>query len=262
MNAGKGKKNVTFLLEGVFLFTVILLLAACSFDYSAGKESERNKPDIIMENIEYVRVRGGDPLVRFQAEYAERWEDRQIMEFRKFVFEQMEDRGETINAEGRAGAAVVQTGSGDISLSDGVRIDIKSDDIIIRTAGLEWIDKEKHLLGRDTDLVEIERTDGTSFLGWGFSADARNRTWAFSGNVEGSYVEKDDEDEEDDDAEEPREKRVRIEWIRNDEDYLYAQGEYYSHEELPPREYIPGVSVPGVYTSDEEAVIKSILVEK
>ena len=209
-----------------------------------------------MQDIQYVRVRGGDPLVRFHAEYAERWEDLQIMEFRNFAFEQLEDKGETINAEGRAGAAVVQTGSGDISLSEGVRIDIKSDDIIIRTAGLEWIDKEKHLLGGETDLVEIERTDGTSFLGWGFSADARNRTWAFSGKVEGSYVEKDDEDEEDE-TEETQGKGVRTEWVRNDGDYLYTQGEYYSHEEPGS-----GESVPGGYTADEEAAIKSIMVEK
>jgi len=210
-----------------------ILFASCSFDYSPGRESEKNKPDIIMEDIEYVRVRGGDPLVRFKAEYAERWEDRQIMEFRNFIFEQMEDKGETLNAEGRAGSAVVQTGSGDIALSDGVKIDIKTEDIIIRTAGLEWIDKEKHLLGGETDIVEIESTDGTSFIGIGFSANARDRTWAFSGRVEGSYVESEDEEDDTIDGE-TGEKPVRIEWLRNDSDYLLKRLEYYSHEEYVP----------------------------
>ena len=85
-----------------------LLFAACSFDYSSVSGSENEKADIVMEDIEYVRVRGGDPLVRFRAEYAERWEERQIMNLREFSFEQMEDRGDNIDAEGRAGAAVVQ----------------------------------------------------------------------------------------------------------------------------------------------------------
>ena len=226
-----GNKRAALLRKVVFPFAALVLFAACSFDYSPGQSSEKNKPDIIMDNIEYVRVRGGDPLVRFQAEYAERWEDREIMEFKNFTFEQMEDHGETINAEGRAGAAVVQIGSGDISLSDGVRINIESEDIIIRTASLEWLDKEKHLLGGDRDIVEIQRSDGTSFIGSGFSADARNRIWEFSGKVEGLYVEKEDEDDD-----ETGEKRVRIEWIRNDSDYLLTQGTQYSQEEYTPEE--------------------------
>jgi len=249
---GKEIINTTFFSKGFFLFAAILLSVSCSFDYSPGRESEKNKPDIIMEDIQYVRVRGGDPLVRFQAEYAERWEDRQIMEFRNFIFEQMEDQGETLNAEGRAGAAVVQTGSGDISLSDGVKIDIKTEDIIIRTAGLEWIDKEKHLLGGETDIVEIESSDGTSFIGIGFSANARDRTWAFSGRVEGRYVET--EDEEDDTAGgEAGEKPVRIEWQRNESDYMLQQPEYYSHEEYAPDSAAaPAGVVPGITGSTTE----------
>lgn len=180
-----------------YLFPVIgLLFANCTFDYGESGEGEKNRPDIVMENIEYVRVRKGDPLARFQAEHAERWEERQTMELRFFSFEQMEDSGKTINAEGKAGAAVVQLGSGDISLSNGVRISVESEDVIITTAGLEWKDKEKVLSGGEFDEVEIERSDGTKFLGRGFSADARNRIWTFSGEVWGSYVEKEDEDKE------------------------------------------------------------------
>ena len=198
-----------------------------------------------MEDIEYSRVRGGDLLVIFQAEYAERWEERQIMEFRNFVFTQMEDKGETVNAEGWAGAAVVQTGSGDISLSDGVKIDIKSEDIIIRTAGLEWIDKEKHLFGKASDYVEIESSEGTSFIGRGFSADARNRTWAFSGKVEGRYVESEDEEETEEDI-------VIIEWIRGEGYSIDPRPEYYSHEEYILRELTP----------EEQETLRKLLEEK
>jgi len=177
-------------------FFIHVFLAACSFDYSSAGDSEKNKPDIVMENIEYVRVRGGDPLVRFQAEYAERWEDRQTMELRNFSFEQMEDSGDTVNADGKAAFAVVQIGSGDISLKGGVRIRVESEDVTIRTFGLEWKDKDKILSGAAGDEVDIERSDGTSFSGRGFFADARNRTWAFSGEVKGTYVEKEDKDED------------------------------------------------------------------
>ena len=190
----KRKKYPLFALGVSFLFCVFLL-TACSFDYGAGQGSEEERPDIVMEKIEYARVRKGDLLARFQAEHAERWEDRQIMELWDFSFEQMEDHGETVNVEGTAGAAEVQIGSGDIVLSGGVRISIESEDITISTAGMEWKDKEKTLTGDPEDEVEVQRSDGTSFTGIGFSADIRSRTWSFSGEVKGSYVEEDEEDE-------------------------------------------------------------------
>jgi len=180
----------------IILILAAALVYACSFDYSSVAEPDKNKPDIIMENIEYVRVRGGDPLVRFKAEYAERWEDTQTMDLKNFTFEQMEDSGETVNAEGRAGAATVEIGSGNTDLSGGVRIRVDSEDIIIRTAILQWRDKEKTLTGGADNLVEIERSDGTNFTGRGFFADARNWTWTFSGQVQGTYVEEDEEEEE------------------------------------------------------------------
>ena len=179
----------------LFLPTV-LLLAACSFDYSGISDSENNRPDIIMENIEYVRVRGAEPLVRFRAEYAERWEERQIMEIRAFSFEQLQNNGEEVNAEGWAGTASVQLDTGNVSLRDGVRINIESEDIIITTDGLEWRDKERLLFGAQGAEVDIERMDGTSFIGRGFSVDIRNRTWAFTGEVRGTYVETEDEEDE------------------------------------------------------------------
>ena len=243
-----------------YLFPVLgLLITNCSFDYEpAGGESEKERPDIVMENIEYVRVRKGDPLARFQAEYAERWEDRQTMELRYFSFEQMEDHGETLNAEGKAGGAVVQLGSGDISLKNGVRINVESEDIIIMTAGLEWKDKEKILSAGEFDEVDIERSDGTKFSGIGFTANARNRTWTFSGEVKGSYVEKEDKDEEK--AEEGTVSETTEEWTRERPSPLAEEqrAEEYSREEqalpefeqtvtekpAPAPEPAPGPSIP------------------
>jgi len=181
----------------LFLFVSFgLVFTACSFDYGIDAESNKGKPDIIMENLEYVRVRKGDPLARIQAEHAERWEERQTMELRDFSFEQMDDNGNNVNADGRAGMAIIQLESGDISLKGGVRIRVDSEDVIISTAELEWNDKEKILSGGVEDEVDIERSDGTIFSGIGFYANARSRTWSFAGEVKGTFVEKDDEEDE------------------------------------------------------------------
>ena len=193
---GKNRKNASFPTVWFFCLFCSLPLLSCSFDYGTGEGLEDSRPDIVMENIEYVRVRGGNLLARFQAEHAERWEERQTMELRNFTFEQMEDQGKTVNVEGSAKEATVQLDTGDIILSGGVRVSIESEDITISTIGLEWRDKEKTLLGVEEEEVGIQRSDGTSFTGKGFSAEIRSRSWTFSGEVKGSYVEKDDEEEE------------------------------------------------------------------
>jgi len=191
-----GKKSEKSLSPSTIVFWACCLICtftlfACSFDYGAGTGLENTRPDIVMENIEYVRVRKGDMLARFQAEHAERWEELQLMELRNFTFEQMEDHGETVNVEGAAKAATVQIDTGDISLSGGVQVSIESEDIVINTEELEWKDKEKTIKGGAQEEVDVKRSDGTSFTGKGFQADVRNRTWSFSGDVKGQYVEKD-----------------------------------------------------------------------
>ena len=193
-NKERSKKNNSYFL--IIIAFCLMVVYGCSFDYGAGQRQENTRPDIVMENIEYVRVRGGDILARFKAEQAERWEDRQIMELRDFSFEQMEDRGETVNVEGTAKNASVQLGTGDITLSGGVQIRIESEDINISTSGLEWRDKEKNLVGYDDAEVDVMRSDGTNFTGIGFSADIRSRSWTFSKEVKGTFVEEDDNEEE------------------------------------------------------------------
>lgn len=177
------------------LLTSILILAGCSFDYGTAPVEDTNLPDIIMNDVEYVRVRSADPVVRFQAQRAERYEKRQLMELQDFSFEQFEGHGEEINAAGRAGTASVELDSGNIRLEGGVSLAVDSEDITIETEKLNWRDRERVLSGDEEGSVNILRENGTSFTGWGFTANARNRTWEFSGGVEGSYTHDDDDEE-------------------------------------------------------------------
>lgn len=193
-------------LSDIHRFTLMvglsLVFIACSFDYGEGGGENRDLPDIIMKEVEYVRVRNGDPLVRFTAEYAERYEERQTMELKNFSFEQFEHQGEDINAVGRAGTASVELDSGNIRMREGVWIEVDSEDIFIETLGLDWEDKEKRLSAGVYEQVNMRRSDGTNFSGQGFSANIRERTWGFSSGIAGTYVWEDDE-EETEEAEEP-----------------------------------------------------------
>ena len=180
----------------IFFALACIFFAACSFDYGTSDEDDDSKPNIVMENVEYVRIRGGDPTMRFKAELAERYEELQTMNLLNFTFEQFENHGTEINATGRAGQAYIELDTGNIRLSGGVWMTIDSEDVVIETSGLRWRDEEKQLLGEGDDEVEIYRSDGTRFIGRGFSASVRERTWEFASGAEGSYVDEDDEEEE------------------------------------------------------------------
>jgi LPS export ABC transporter protein LptC len=197
-----GTKSI-FLL---FAVPVCLFLFSCSFDYGNTPAPDRSQPDIVMRDVEYVRVRKGDPVVRFQAEEAERYEQKQTMNLKNFSFEQFENHGNEINASGSAGEAQVELDSGNIRLGGGVKITVDSDDITIATPDLAWQDKDRRLEGVPGGEVEITRSDGTSFSGKGFSADARRRTWNFEAGVSGSYTES---EKEADDEETPLEETTK-----------------------------------------------------
>jgi LPS export ABC transporter protein LptC len=175
----------------------LTVFAGCTFDYG-DVIGEVTGPDIIMRTVEYVRVRDGDPQIRFKAAEAERWEKRQIMELDDFSFEQFENRGTDVNSRGKAGNAHVELDSGNIAMTGGVKMEVESEDFVIETAALRWQDKERQLAGGENDAVDIQRSDGTFFQGRGFSSDVRRRTWSFSGSVEGSYVYEETEEDDND----------------------------------------------------------------
>ena len=183
--------NLKLVLACFFLF----LLASCSFDYGSQDGADKGQADIVMNNVEYVRVRSADPQARLQAERVERYEDRRIMELWNFSFEQFGSGGEDINAYGRAGNASFEIDTGNIRMGNGVRLEVDSEDIIIETDWLEWKDRPRTLSGRDEGEVQIFQENGTVFTGIGFHADARQRTWEFSGSVSGTYIHDDDEED-------------------------------------------------------------------
>jgi len=186
----------------------IVLLGSCTFDYGESASSEEELPDLVMENVEYVRVRSSDPVARFQAEYAERYEKQRIMKLQNLTFEQYGERGEEVNTVGRAGNASIDIETGDIFMDSGVRIEVELEDIIIETYQLEWKDEQRTISSGKEDEVNIYRDNGTSFTGIGLQANARTRIWEFSGNVGGTYIHEDDESEDEPEEVEPEEDEV------------------------------------------------------
>ena len=180
---------------GAVCMLIFLVTLSCTFDYGETESAERELPDLVMINVEYIRVRSADPIARVFAERAERYEKKGVMKLENFTFEQYGDKGNEVNTMGNAGNASVDINSGDIKMSNGVRLEVESEDIVIETNQIEWRD-ESHILSTGTeDEVNIYRENGTHFTGTGLTADARRRTFEFLSDVSGSYIQEDDEDE-------------------------------------------------------------------
>jgi len=189
------KKNLSFL-----CCIIIFLSAACTFDYGEIEGAERETPDLIMENVEYVRVRSYDPIARFQAERAERYEKKGIMKLQNFSFEQFGEKGETVNAYGNAGIAEIELESGDVSMDKGVRIEVESEDIVLESNQLDWKDKPRILSTTETTEVNIYQENGTHFMGIGLYVETRTRIWEFKNNVAGIFISDDEKEEIDEDG--------------------------------------------------------------
>jgi LPS export ABC transporter protein LptC len=168
----------------------------CSFDYGEKDSSGEEQPGLIMENVEYVRVRSADPKAKFQAERAERYEKQGVMRIHNLTFEQYGDRGNEINAQGNAGYASVEIETGDIFMDQNVRIEVETEDIIIETYQLEWRDEPRILSTPEENEVTISQENGTNFIGIGLYVEARRREWEFKGDVSGLFIHEDDEIEE------------------------------------------------------------------
>jgi LPS export ABC transporter protein LptC len=189
------KKGIT-LKYGAICILIFLITLSCTFDYGETEASERELPDLIMTNVEYIRVRSSDPIARIYAERAERYEKKGVMKLENFTFKQYGEKGTEVNTMGSAGNASVDINSGDIQMTNGVRLEVESEDIIIETNQLDWKD-ETHILSTGTeDEVNIYRENGTHFTGIGLTADTRRRTFEFLNDVSGSYIQEEDEDEE------------------------------------------------------------------
>jgi LPS export ABC transporter protein LptC len=185
--------------HGIICILFFLITLSCTFDYGETDSSERELPDLVMLNVEYIRVRSADPIARVQAERAERYEKQGVMKLENFTFEQYGDRGHEVNTQGGAGNASVDINSGDITMTNGVRLEVESEDIVIETNQLEWKDETHILSTGEEDEVDIYRENGTHFVGTGLTANARTRFFEFSGGVGGTYIqEEDDESEEQD----------------------------------------------------------------
>ena len=188
--------RVTYPYNPLFFMCIMLSVfvqVSCTFDYGEQETFDGIIPDIVMEDVEYVRFKAAEPVARIYADRLERYEGRQLMELSVFSFEQFVQNGEEINAFGKADNASIEIDTGNVRMAGDVRIEMESEDMAIETNELTWNDRDRLLSAAEDDEVSIYQGDGTSITGVGFQADARRRSWEFTGGASGTYGFSDEE---------------------------------------------------------------------
>jgi lipopolysaccharide export system protein LptC len=181
-----------FLVVFILVGTVSLLLS-CSFDYSTISESEQEKPDLIMQDVDYVRVSDGKISLHMQADQIKRYESKRLLQVQNIHFEQYAKNSLEPDAIGAAGIAQFWTATSDAAFSEGVQIYITSEKLSIEAKSLQWNNSQKKLLGPLDGQVLLKKSDGSILVGKNFSADGRSRSWQFAGPVSGIYQEDSEE---------------------------------------------------------------------
>ncbi|AEJ20858.1 LPS export ABC transporter periplasmic protein LptC [Gracilinema caldarium] len=179
---------VVFILIGIEC-----IFLSCSFDYGTSSEPEQEKPDLVMKDVDYVRVSDGKISLHMQADQINRYESKKLLQVQNISFEQYSKNSVGPDAVGSAGFAQFWTATSDAAFSGGVQIYINSENLSIEAKSLQWNHNSKKLLGPLDDQVLLKKSDGSILVGKNFSADGRSRSWQFTGPVSGTYQEDTDE---------------------------------------------------------------------
>jgi len=176
----------------VLLPVLVFFYSSCTFVYSPPEAEEYDFPNITMEDLTYIRMKDGELSAKLEAETGDRYESKHLMKLKNYKFVQYNDNGEA-DSDGHGGSAVIEISSNNIQMTDSVEINVESEDYVLKSEDLDWKDAPKTLESNGNSKVNIRRGNGTEVNGTGFFAEIRSRNWSFKSDVEGVYVNEEDE---------------------------------------------------------------------
>lgn len=174
---------------------VLLLggLASCSLDYGPDlAETLDDTPSLVFQGLKYRSVEDGEVVYLLDSAKAEEFEERREAKVYegKFVAYGSEQEVQT---EGTAGLMSINQESNDVVLKDNIQFHSKSEETRLTAQELSWQDKPKLLTSPQNQNVKVERGTNSTIEGNGFSLNMRTRTMNFSGPVQGTYRNEEDE---------------------------------------------------------------------
>ena len=167
----------------------LLLVVACSFDYTAGTaDALRDQvPDTVMQNVTHTGVRGGLVTVELSSDRVENFssDGRAVLTNVSYI---EYDRDGSIANTGRADRAIIFSATDNAEVSGAIWLRSEGQETEITADELQWQDDSKRLSSATGRTVRLLRDDGTEVSGSGFEVDVRTKTVRFGGRVAGTLV--------------------------------------------------------------------------
>ena len=170
---------------------LILFVVGCSLDYREAAVEEKlaeEIPNTVLNKVVHTIVQDGMIKVVLEAEKAENYAEREEMSLKGIHFKEFDDKGEIV-IEGWADQAVFYTDTENAYLEGSIYFYSYLEEAGIFAESFSFDKEEKSLRSSKEHRVTIERDDGSYIEGSGFEADFRRKVYQFSSEVEGKYVE-------------------------------------------------------------------------
>jgi len=176
-------------MEKIFIIVIVILLSACTLDYSDAdliQDLSEEIPNTIIYRYKTVEVQNGNPVLQIQADKAEIYNSKEQTFLTNVEFFNYKD--EEISNHGISDSAVMNMKTGDAQLSGSIKIESLEDETYLKAESLSWIDDEKILSSNDEDYVTVKDGEGSLLKGQGFSADIKRKSIIFDGKTQGEYI--------------------------------------------------------------------------
>jgi len=174
----------------ICLAALSLLVSACSLDYGQSRlatEISDEIPDTVLSGVTHTVVR--DNVIRFRitADRVEAFSEQQRQHLYDVGFTEYGPDG-AVRTEGTANFADFQTDTEDVELSGSLEFFSVTEDAWLQAEYLYWSSDDRRLTSRPEEPVVLEKNDGTSIVGRGFTAEMSESLLIFSGGVTGTIV--------------------------------------------------------------------------
>lgn len=183
-----------FLAAFTLIFSIFLM--ACSFNYGTAFEEDLLIPEMVLSEVQAFRYEKTKLSIEFQAKVLEMYEEDSIWVAADVSFKQFSLTKEgTLEVEGSTSLFVSDENLDIYKLGQKAMFHLLEEDMFVSATDLMWNKKDQSLVSGFSDLVRLEKGDGTRIEGKGFSANTLSREYLFREAVSGVLVtEKDDSD--------------------------------------------------------------------
>jgi LPS export ABC transporter protein LptC len=184
--AGSAASSAAFppVLVAAFL-ALIMFIASCSLAEESVPIDQDELADVIFYNYRREDMDKTGLSFIAQAERAEYFKDKGLLVVYGLSFEDIGEDGKTVIASGEAETAYYYEDTGDAQVKGSVRIHSLEDDASFETDSLKYFAATESLEGGPENPVLVRVGEELFLQGSGFFADVREKSFAFSGGVEG-----------------------------------------------------------------------------